>query len=790
MDAPPRRELINYAGIGAAEDASVTASMSAMIEQLMDFVRRQYQVFIIIPAGAIAVGLLYLIIASPQYTATASLLIDSSKLRVLQSQLQPLGDTPLDAAQVDSQVEILRSDTIALTVIRALRLSENPEFIDVESGLLARMSRLFRSGRWSDASADEKEVRALGVFLRNRGIARVGRTYVLDIAYTSGSPVTAAAVANAIADAYITDQLEAKYQTTRRASAWLQDRINELKAQATSAGRAVLEFKEKNNIVDIGGVNAAASPGASSRLIGEQQLVELNSQLVTARVATNEARARLERIGKVRQMDVGEAVVTDTLRNEVITRLRNQYLDLAAREATWSNRYGRDHQAATNLRDQMEELRRNIGEELGRIAASYQSDYEIAKTREENLERALAHLVSAGQLTNRDRLGLAELESAAKVYHSIYNNFLERYMEAIQQQSFPITDARVISAALPPSRKSKPVGSLVLAIATTMGLIVSFGVATLREAIDGVLRTATDVEDALRVKCLSVVPLATKHTKPTPEAGRSPGRNPIEGTRGPAKDDPVDGGTMGRRSYSLSDPLMRKVVTEPLSIVAEAFRAIKVSAELRAATQVNKVIGITSTVPNEGKSFIACNLAELMADAGKRVILIDADLRKPTLAGCLTPKPAVGLMELLAGKLDLQRAVGADRTTGLTFLPLVLERPVAHSDEVLSSSAFRTLIDQLRQSYDYIIMDLPPIAPVVDVRATVQLVDSFVFVVEWGRTKTKVVQRHLSAEPEICDRLLGAVLNKADLKVLGRFERRRGLDQGGYYGDHGHRGHV
>jgi succinoglycan biosynthesis transport protein ExoP len=162
------------------------------------------------------------------------------------------------------------------------------------------------------------------------------------------------------------------------------------------------------------------------------------------------------------------------------------------------------------------------------------------------------------------------------------------------------------------------------------------------------------------------------------------------------------------------------------------------------------------------------------------------DLRNPTLARSLTPTSTVGLMEMLIGKIDLQQALGHEHATGLTLLPLVLDEQLVHSDEILSSQAFRNLIDQLRQRYEYIIMGLPPIAPVVDVRATIPVIDSLVFVVEWGNTRIKTVQHHLMAAPELCDRLLGVVLNKANLKVLGKFEQP-GLNQSGYYLNRGYR---
>ena len=236
--------------------------------------------------------------------------------------------------------------------------------------------------------------------------------------------------------------------------------------------------------------------------------------------------------------------------------------------------------------------------------------------------------------------------------------------------------------------------------------------------------------------------------------------------------------------YGFVDPLMRRAVDDPLSVFTEAFRAIKMSAWLQSSGQGNKVIGVTSTVANEGKSTVACNLAALMADAGKRVILIDADLRNPSLARALTPAPTVGWMEVLSANVELSKAIGEERSTGVSLLPLLLKQQPAHSDEILSSQPFRDLIDQLRQRYDYVIVDLPPVAPVVDVRAIIPVIESLVFVVKWGSTRIQAVRRHLTAEPEIRDRILGVVLNQADMKVLQRFDQP-GLYLNGYYANSG-----
>jgi succinoglycan biosynthesis transport protein ExoP len=754
---------------GYSDKVLRSGSVTELIEQCLGFIRRQYPIFAIIMLCAFASGLVYLFAVPAQYTAKAVLLIDSNKVRILQPQQQALGDAPPDSDQVETQVEILKSDKIAVSVIKNQRAAAEPETPKTEDRPFGALRNFL-----SPASAGQSETvqlrNAVQAFLQRRTITRIGRTSAVVIGYTSASPETAAAFANGIAEAYIRDQLESKYEATQRATAWLQDRIKELEARALTADRSVLEFKEANKIIDIGG---DAGPGGSSRLIGDQQLAELSSQLTTARVATGEAKARLDRIDEVMKHDIVDATVTDSLRDEVITRLRNQYLDMAALEATWSNRYGHEHQAVVNLRNQMQQLRRSIDNELGRIAAGYNSDYEIAKAHEKSLDEKFGSLVTAGQVGNRDRLGLNELESSAKVYHTIYDNFLQLSREAIQQQSFPIAESRLLSPAEPPAQKSGPVGSLVLSIAGLLGAFVSFGVAALREAVDSTFRTTRQVEDTLRVPCLAMVPIIKQDLSTGLNVGadRATGRQETASSR---KD------KSGRRSrsvdasrgtaVSLTNALMRHVIEEPFSAFAEGLRAVKVRTELSAITKRTKVIGVTSTVPNEGKSTVACNLAELMADAGKRVILVDADLRKPTLVRYLDPKPLVGLLEVLDAKSDLESALRLDVETGLSFLPSGIDTQLAHSDDVLSSDALKNLVDQLRQQYDYIILDLPPLAPVVDVRAATQIIDAFILVVEWGRTRIRTVQDHVNAEPEVYERLLGVVLNKVDVKTLKRYE--------------------
>jgi len=745
-----------------------TVSISELVEQVTGFVRRQFPIFLFITACSIGLGLAYLITTPARYTAHAMLLIDSSKVRMLQQQQQALGDVPLDTAQVETQVEVLKSENIGLAVIKDMHLTDNPEFVGSGGGILGAIFNFISgaSGLAEPKSETELARKALGAFLNSRTISRVGRTYVLDISFTALDRGRAAAIANGIADAYIVDQLEAKYQTTKRAGVWLQDRIKELRGLASVADRAVLDYKEKNNIVDAGA--SGSGPNGGRILLGEQQLVELNTQLSAARGTKAETRAKLDRINEVMNQDVPDAGVVDSLHSEVINRLRNQYLDLSARERIWSVRYGQNHLATVNLRNEMTELRRSIADELVRIAESYKSDYEIATTREENLSRSLNKLVGESQVTNRDRLGLRDLEAQASVYHTIYDNFLQRYMEAIQQESFPITEARVISSAAPPLLKSSPISRNVLAIAAVLGLFLSFGVAALREAIDRVFRSSRQVEELLHTTCLAILPALKPlpahplgHVNVPPAAGNRKIPQP------------------SRKSSGSKREFLRYVVEEPLSSFAEALRSVKVAADINRDIKDNRVIGVTSTIPKEGKSTVSANLAQLIAHAGKRAILIDGDLRNPTLTRAMVPDAKVGLLEVMAGKIALSGAILTDEKTGLDVLPAVIEPRLLHTNEILGSDALKRLIDGLRKSYDYIIIDLPPVAPVVDVRATVNIVDCYVYVVEWGRTGINLVQHQLAGMPEIHNRLLGVVLNKANVKVLERYEY--------YYGSYYHK---
>ena len=744
-------------------------SHAELLDISTGFLQRQYPVIVFTLLVMMALAAIYVLSAQPKYTAQAKLLIDTRKVQLFQQQ-SVLGDSPPDPASVDSQVEILQSENVARAVIKELHLTEDPEFMSprgdlvsaikgIPSAIMASISSLFASSGGQPSEYDPTQA-AIARLHSDLTIGRVGLTYVISINFRAPDPKRAAQIANAVADAYIVDQLEAKYQATRRAGVWMQDRMRELREQATSAERAVVGFKTKNNIVDAGG-----------RLMNDQQLAELNSSLVQGRAQTAEAKAKLERIEEVLRMgvEVPDATVTDTLKNEVINKLRSQYLDFSRREAEFSVKYGSGHLAVVSLRTQMREIRKVIVDELRRIAQTYRSDYEIAKAREESLTKSLAEIVSVSQTTNQAQIALRELESSAQSYRALHDNFLQRYMESVQQQSFPISEARLITTASPPIRPTSPRTKLVLMLGAAGGIIVGFGLGMLREIADRAFRTSEQVASILHTDCIAVLP---KIKGPVTFRSHEPR---------------ADYGGLDHRIIKRDQSLFWAVIDSPFSRFAESMREIRVAADLREPIKASKVLGITSSLPNEGKSTIAMALAQSIAQVGGRVILLDADLRNPGLSRKLSPQSKVGLLEVLANQVEIEDAVCFDPDTHLEFLPAVVTERMAHSSQVLASEATKILIERLRQSYDYIIVDLSPLAPVVDVRAMTHLVDSFVFVIEWGRTKIDVVEHALGLAQGVYDNLLGVVLNKADIRLLGRYEsHRRDYFHNRYYARYGY----
>ena len=721
------------------------------VERVLDILRRQWPLIAAITAGVVVLVLMYLLTASPMYTATSRILMDTRQTQVLDKD-SGVANALIDPGYVDSQVEIIASDDLLLSVVRRMKLTDDPEYNGSDPGLVAmaigRIVSLFGSD--GPPSKERIERGAVETIQKNLKVERLLTTYVLSLSFRSLNPDKSAQIANAIADTYIVGALEAKYQSTKRASEWLQQRSAELRDQATASDRAVQTFKAQNNIV-----------GTSRGLMSEQQLGDVNTQLVQARAATAEAKARLDRIEAISDKDLAQpTVVTDALNNNVITRLRAQYLDLAAQYADWSSRYGKTHQASINLANRMEELRKAIADEVRRIADSYRSEYEIAKSRETSIEGNMKSLIAQAGSTGQAQVKLRDLESAADTYRNLYNNFLEKLQQATQNQSFPISEARVISTAVKPDRKSSPKTLLFLLGGLFGGLCFGFGAAFSKELLSDVLRSPGDVEDELGVKCLGVLPDIRQANAVAKKA-----RALIDSSGGKDKD----------------TSLSHYVVDHPFSRFAETLRNIKVSIDVARLTRDVKVIGIVSSLPKEGKTTVAANFGHLIALTGHRTLLIDGDLHTRSLTRELAPNAKTGLLETLKDPSSLNQHIKRSKETGLDFLPSFVSSRMVNSADVMASKSMADMLAVMRENYDYIVIDLAPVMPVTDAKAISHLIDAMVYVIEWGRTTRSALQESMSSSEAIQRKVIGAVLNRANPKMLKRIEAYKGSHYNSYY---------
>jgi succinoglycan biosynthesis transport protein ExoP len=348
---------------------------------------------------------------------------------------------------------------------------------------------------------------------------------------------------------------------------------------------------------------------------------------------------------------------------------------------------------------------------------------------------------------------------------------MNRIAEFTEQQSFPATEARVVSSASTPLEKSEPKALVALGVASVLGLVGGLGAAFAREYLDGSFRSSRQVEKEIGIDCLGILPTIApaRWQLPTvvPARWRRPKRrrNAGGGDRGIS---PCAGGH-------------RFVVGEPLSRFAETIRDLKVAIDTADLPRPNKVIGVTSARPHEGKSLVAANLSEMIALSGCKALLIDCELRNGGLTGQFAPTAKGGVLEVIAGRATVKDLIWHDLSTDLHFLPAV-KVPVEHDqvtkEELSPAALFRrtqltpaglkTLLESVQDGYDYVILDLPPITPVADVKAISHLVDAFILVIEFGRTSQQAVIDALNAAPPVFEKLLGAVLNKAGPNELKR----------------------
>ena len=728
------------------------------LDRLLAAAKRQMRVVALFGALGLALGVVYLLFTPSVYTASGNILLDDSLTKFAEDRqsppLAPQGDST-----VLSEVEILKSARLARAVVKAENLQDNEAFLNPPvspvgwaKSVVKGMLGLFSSRPASTGSVEDGKIgRAVAILQQNLAAERVGRSLVIAVSYSDNDPKLAGSIARAYAEAYLSDHLDANFDATQRATVWLQGRLDDLRQSSQEAALEVEKYRAAHGLT-----------AARGELVSDQQLSDLNSQLILAQADTANALARYSQFKAIVDGGPENAVKNATVPIEkgssgtntsVLTDLRTRYLSMTKREQDISSRYGEDHPQAVALRREEADITRQIFGELNRLTESYRNEYEVAKSREASLRANVGDLSTQSSQSGQSGVELQGLQQKAQALATLYQSFLARYSEAAQQRSFPIAQARVISQAGDPTAASSPRKTLVLGLSLVLGLFAGAGAGALREFRERFFRTAEDVQEALDVKFLGYLPIVGSSFR---------NRASANGTAGVEQAQSARETTIPR--------ILRVAINAPASSFAETLRNVKLASDVVLQRKSCKVIGFVSVLPHEGKTTVAANFAGLLAANGAKTLLIDGDLRNPGLSRSLPLVPEKGLVEaVVGGDQRWQSALLVDRKTRLAILPTVIRGRLPHTGELISGPGMRDLIEQARQSFDYIVVDLPPLGPVVDARAFAPLADGFVLVAEWGATPRMLVRSALQADPQIAAKTLGLVLNKTDIKQLPRY---------------------
>lgn len=699
------------------------------VHRILDFFARRWLLILMVTGALLALTVVVMMTVTPRYTSTAEILLDSSSRRNLGDNLGGL-DGLAEISMLDNQISIINSLNFLRRVVEKENLVKDPEFGAAPSTSWFKIiTGLFSSAPPVEAAEQgatsiPNDVRSSIGKLRNAlEVTRVPKTYILQVAVTSIDPARAARLSNAVADAFIVDQLETRFDSARRASDWLTERLQRLRDSLRQSEEAVSKFRADNNLFSIG-----------AKTLNEQQLSEISAELVQIQTQTAEKLAKYEQAKRLVDEGGNIAAIPDVMRSSVISDLRGRLADVSGREADLVTRYGERHPMVVNVRAERREIDRQISAEINRVIANLKNDYDVAQSRADSMASSVA--AASGQTGAESTLTirLRELERDASANRVLYETFLNQSKLTSEQSEVDIQDARIITPALPSGVPSFPNKPLVLAAGMALGLAFGLGFAVLLDMLNAGFSSPRQVEEITGLPVLASVewvdlPSAT-----------------------------------GEGNVAVVDYL----TTKPLSRFSESIRSLRAGVQMSDVDNPPQVIQVTSASPGEGKTSLAISLAVSAASSGKRVVLIDCDLRRPSVSQqfALTEKP--GLVELLAQTASSEGILHRDKASGVYVLGSGAK--TQNPPDLLGSARMQSLIEQLRQSFDLVVLDAPPIGPVVDASVLAPLVDKVLFVIRWNTTAREFVRHSLDRIPgdrKVC----GIAFNMVDLRRTPKYGR-------------------
>ncbi|MDP4005902.1 exopolysaccharide transport family protein [Methylobacterium sp. NEAU K] len=442
--------------------------------------------------------LAYAVLTPSLYTATAQILIDPRDRQVVSNDVNPGALSPDGGiAQIESQVKVIESDAVLGRAVTQAGLESEPGFGAPRDGLIARTVGSLREmvlGPRPERRIDRRG-QALDQLRRKLAVKRADKVFVIDVVVTTVDPDLSARIVNAIANAYLVDQTEARSDAAKRAAGDLRGRLDELRNGVNAADKKLEDYKARNGLI-----------ASSGRLVNEQQLTDSNARLVAARARTAEARARLQGVRDARGQAIGSGSMPEAVQSSAIDRLRGQYAELAAKEADLRTNLGERHPYIAAVRTQMQDVRRLIDAELNRIAGAAETEYQRAQANERTLAAELERLQRQSTVTAQSSVQLRELEREVEAARTVYNTFLVRAREIREQSSIDSSNARIITAARPPQDPSWPPRLILVAAALAGGLGLGAGLALTREYLEPTVLSPRQLERLSNAPVVAVIP--------------------------------------------------------------------------------------------------------------------------------------------------------------------------------------------------------------------------------------------------------------------------------------------
>ncbi len=758
------------------------------LSQITTALRRQRFAIAIPVAVCIVLGIAYLATTPKVYVASSTLMLDANMNRAVE-QAGAIDGQNLTEVALENARLVIGSDAISRSVVDTLALQRNPSFLQPPSsglsivlggiiGIVRVPFTLLRPSQPEQAAMQPTDAAAMDLMLRDAvaralrtgvSVDRVGRSAAFAISYASHDPSIAAGVVNAYAEAYVADVLNANFESTERTTQWMHNRLDNLEAGASQAANDAEVFRAANGLVS-----------TRSATMSEDAVSRLNTEMSVAIADVARARATVESydaivLRGVAGLKTGAPVGVGRVENVAQAELQQRLADAVAQLARVTRDHGLSNPQVAILQSQVDTSADRLFVYLTQELERARSDLAIAEARVTALRGSLQTAMDETSRTGGAQVELLALEKRAETLSTLYQTFLTRFQEIDQQKTFPISNVRVIGLADMPVMAAGPRASRVLLAAIFLGLIFGLIAAAIREWRERFLRTAEDVQLEAGQVFLGYLPDVKMTTAAmTPEVRASVASQTIMFRAEPRAVTGARRRVLNRTIYALQNPR---------SVYAETLRSVRLAAEIAVNGGQQRVIGVTSVRPGEGKSSVALNLAGSIASGGASVLLIDADPRRPGLSTQLGVTSGLGLVEAALGKVAWTEVLCDVGTSRVHVLPCVTPSGFHHSAEFLASRGMQTLIDEARQAYDYVVIDLAPLGPVVDARVVMRSIHHLILVAEWGKTPKSLLRSMIASDHPLAERMMGVVLNKVDMTALRDFVGVSSVEA--YYGEYG-----